>query len=200
MTDVPANSGGEVTRLLQDWQHGRSGALDELLPIIYGDLRLIAVAYLRQERPNHTLQATALVNEAYLRLQKRYEIPFTSRTHFLAAAAKAMRNILVDHARRLAAGKRIGAADKVTLIDLPGQDVAREVDILSLDQALLRLAEVSERQAQVVELRFFAGLPEPEVAEVLGVSLPTVQRDWKVARMALRHWMTQEHRAPNRPV
>ena len=111
-----------------------------------------------------------------------------------------MRNILVDHARRLAAGKRIGAADKVTLIDLPGQDVAQEVDILSLDQALLRLAEVSERQAQVVELRFFAGLPEPEVAEVLGVSLPTVQRDWKVARMALRYWMTQEHRAPNRPV
>jgi len=199
MSDVAGNSGGEVTRLLHDWQQGQSGALDKLLPIIYGDLRLIAAAYLRQERPNHTLQATALINEAYLRLQKRYEIPFTSRSHFLAAVAKAMRNILVDHSRRQAAGKRIGAADKVTLTDLPGEDIDRDVDILSLDQALLRLSQVSERQAQVVELRFFAGLPEPEVAEVLGVSLPTVQRDWKVARIALRHWMTQDHHAPGTP-
>jgi RNA polymerase sigma factor (TIGR02999 family) len=170
-------------------------AAAELLPAVYEELRRLAGGYLRLERPDHTLQATELVHEAYLRLVDGSKVDWAGRTHFLAVGAGAMRRVLIDHARRRLAQKRGSAPERVTLGDsiqrgpAPGMD---PVDLLSLNDALERLAAVDERGARVVELRFFGGLSAAEIAEVLGVSRRTVQGDWAHARAWLREELSGE--------
>jgi len=180
---------GDVTQLLENWRQGNSEALEELLPLVYRELRKLAASYLRRERQGHTLQPTALVHEAYLRLSGDEELEIKDRAHFFAIAARAMRRILVDHARRHHAAKRVGADDKVPLDDAPALAVEPDVDLLALNEALDRLAEVSQRQARLVELRYFGGLTNAEAAQVLEVSEATVERDWKVARLSLRRYL-----------
>ena len=182
---------GEVTRLLDRWREGDEEAFEALIPLLYGELRRIAGSFLRNERAGHTLQTTALVNEAYLRLVGRRSAP-ESRTHFLAAAAQAMRRVLVDHARRDAADKRIGARDKVTLVEGPQSlegEGGMDVDVLALHEAIDKLGEVSPRQAQIVELRYFGGLSREEIADVLDTSVRSVAREWRLARMMLKHFL-----------
>lgn len=158
-------------------------APEELIPLVYSELERLAASYLRRERPDHTLQPTALLNEAYLRLAQSGDKVWSSRTHFLAVGARAMRQVLVDHARARRRQKR-GLGDRPVTLDtghlLPA--VQTEEDILALEDALQRLETLHHRQAQVVQLRFFAGLEESEVAELLGVSLRTVSSDWSMAR------------------
>ncbi|MEM7776237.1 MAG: ECF-type sigma factor [Pseudomonadota bacterium] len=182
---------GDITQLLEDWQQGDANALNNLVPLLYAELRDVAAGYLRRERPDHTLQPTALVGEAYVRLHKRLDIPFESRKHFLAAAAKAMRNILVDHARKLSCAKRQKPFQGVTMALQFEEDEGKidPIDLLALNQAMERLAKSNERHASIVELRYFGGLTNSEVASVLSISEPTVKRDWKVARLALSHWL-----------
>jgi RNA polymerase sigma factor (TIGR02999 family) len=171
----------EVTLLLHRLQSGSPDVEGRLFELIYGELRRIAGARMQSERPDHTLSATALVHEAYLRLSGTDET-FANRTHFLAVAARAMRHILVDHARARRAAKRGGAAEEFSL---EGEDVAApqsDEELLMLDDALARLAAMSPRQSRVIELRYFAGLTEEEVASVLGVTRRTVNRDWSMAR------------------
>ncbi len=171
----------EVTLLLQRLRAGSPDAEGRLFELIYGELRRIAAARMQAERPSHTLTPTALVHEAYLRLSGTDET-FSSRTHFLAVAARAMRHILVDHARARCASKRGGAAGNIPLeaLDVPAPQSDEE--LLLLDDALERLSAMSPRQGRVVELRYFAGLTEEEVASVLGVTRRTVNRDWSMAR------------------
>ncbi len=182
---MAAVSSGEVTRLLASWKQGQAEALDELLTLVYEELRHLAATYLRSERRGHTLQATALVNEACVRLIGKTPVQLEDRHHFFAIAAQAMRRVLVDHARRHRAGKRLGAHEKISLEDAPEISVDPDIDVLAVHEALDRLAEVSPRQAKLVELRFFGGLTNREAAAVLGVSLGTVEREWRVARMWL---------------
>lgn len=172
----------EITQLLNQWSEGDPGALDELMPLVYGVMRKLADHYMRLERRNHTLQPTALVHEAYLRLSG-HTSGFSSRTHFYGAAAQAMRRILVDHAREHRAGKRGGAMDAVTLNEnIDGALGAAPMDLLALDEALDRLACLSRTRAKVVELRYFGGLSVEETAEYLHVSPATVKRHWSFAR------------------
>jgi RNA polymerase sigma-70 factor (ECF subfamily) len=178
MADPPA---GDVTSLLQRWADGDRAALDALMPVVYAELRRIADAYLRRERSGHTLQPTALVHEAWLRLVGQDRPAFAHRKQFFGLAAQLMRRILVDHARAARADKRGG---DMTRTDLP-PDLAIPVphvdDLLALDEALHQLAEVSPRQAQVIEMRYFAGLNVEELAGLLDVSPATISRDQKVA-------------------
>ena len=171
---------GEITALLGQWADGSRDALDRLTSLVYGELHGIADAYLRNERPGHTLQPTTLVNEAWLRLVGTTDVQFDHRGQFFALAAQVMRRILVDHARRLQAGKRGGRAPQVALDHAPGVMDPTE-DLVALDQALTRLAAVSPRQAQIVELRYFAGLGVEDVGRLLGVSPATVSREQKSA-------------------
>jgi len=172
-----------VTTLLLDCRQGNTGARDQLLALLYNELRLLARRYLGRERPDHTLQATALVHELYLRLFAKGEpVSWQNRAHFFAVAAQTLRRILVDHARALRAAKRGGPRLKVSLTEAQGWTGNRAEDLVALDEALDRLAKLQPRAAQVVELRFFGGLQEDEIAEVLGVSPISVKRDWKVAR------------------
>jgi RNA polymerase sigma factor (TIGR02999 family) len=171
---------GEITQLLARMAGGDRQAEDQLIPLIYEQLRALAAHFLRGELPNHSLQATALVHEAYLRLAGIGDIAWRNRTHFFALAARTMRRILVDHARNVNAGKRRGV--KVSLESAIVYSDEQSGELLELDEALDRLAEWDPRQARVVELRFFAGLSEEEAAEVLGVSQRTVKRDWKMAK------------------
>lgn len=175
-----------ITHLLKEWSDGDQQALDELTPLVYEELRQQAARYLRKERPGHSLQATALINEAFLRLIDVKNVEWQSRAHFFAIAANLMRRILVDHARRRDAEKRGGTQMRLTLDDTIA--IAREpdVDLLAIDEALNRLAAIDEQQARVVELRFFSGLSVEETAAALGVSPKTVKRDWSVARAWLR--------------
>jgi RNA polymerase sigma factor (TIGR02999 family) len=179
-------SGGEVTQLLESWRAGEEQALDDLLPLVYSELRKLANQYLRKERAGHTLQSTALVHEAFLRLVDQKRARLDNRNHFFAVASQAMRRVLVDHARRDQANKRIGAHDKVALDKAPDLAVESNAEILAVHQALERLSEIHPRQAQLVELRYFGGLSNPEAAEVLDVSLATIERDWQVARIWLK--------------
>lgn len=176
-----------ITTLLHEWQEGKEEALNELLPFVYDELRRRAAAYMRSERPGHTLQTTALVNEAYIKLFEKGEIEWESRNHFFAIAAQAMRRILVDHARKKNRKKR-GSKSPVLPLDearlIPSKDST--VDLEALDQALSRLAAFDERQAKIVELKYFGGMTFEETADVLGVSKVTVKRDWKIARVWLR--------------
>lgn len=182
-----------VTQLLQAWSRGDQASLDRLLPAVYEELRRLAGRYMRHQAPEHTLQTTALVHEAYLRLIDQRRIDWASRAHFFGVAAKAMRSILIDHARRRRAAKRGGKAGRRTL-GAAGEvaDPGSAVDVLALDEALTRLAERDPRKSQVVELRYFGGLTLAEVAEVLGISPATVKREWIAARAWLRRELTED--------
>ncbi len=174
----------DVTALLQEWREGDRKALDRLLPLVYGELRRLAASYLRQERPDHTLQPTALVHEAYLRLTRQRDVVWQNRAHFFGIAAQMMRRILVDHARKRQAAKRDAAAWRVVTGVEDSADRAPE--LLALDSALSSLETLDPQQARVVELRFFAGLTVEETAEVAGISEATVKRDWRTAKAWLR--------------
>ncbi len=176
----------QVTALLHDWRKGDDAALTELLPILYADLRKLAGGYMRRERADHTLQPTALVSEAYLRLDARRDVPIESRAHFMAAAAEAMRRILVDHARRKRSEKRGGDQQRVTLYENLAKNEGVDVDLLTLDQALERLEELDEALADVVKLRYFGGLNIDDIADVLNSSPRSVSRSWTMARAWLK--------------
>jgi RNA polymerase sigma factor (TIGR02999 family) len=178
----------DVTRLLFELQQGREGAADQLVPLVYLELRDLAVHYMRAERADHTLQPTALVHEAYMRLVDQRNASWQNRSHFFGIAAQAMRRILVDHARRKRASKREGG-ERVTLDESVAEAQERSVDVLALDDALTKLAALDPRQAKVVELRFFGGLDIEQTAESLGVSPATVKRDWTFARAFLQREM-----------
>lgn len=177
---------GAVTRILSRLRAGEAKAADELLPLVYDRLRALARGQLARERPGHTLQATALVHEAWFKLANLPDVALQDRAHFLAVAARAMRQILVDHARGRGAAKRGGDWDRVTLDAALAQLDRGAVDVVDLDGALERLADMDPRKARVVELRFFGGLTLPETAEVLGVSTRTAEGDWYMARAWLR--------------
>src|SRR3990170_707056 len=177
-----------VTGLLQKIAHGDAEAASELIPLIYGELRRIAAHFMAHERHDHTLQTTALVHEAYLRLVEQRHNNWNNRAHFYGAAAGIMRRILVDHARARRTGKRGGGAPRVPLEDAAALAGDQPEVLLRLDAALTRLAERSPRQVRVVELRFFVGLDVEETAEALAVSPKTVKRDWSVARA----WLLRE--------
>lgn len=178
MVDTPKD---RVTQILSELQRGDPTARSRLMPLVYSELRRIAFACLRNERRDHTLQPTALVHEAWIKLAD-HPGDCESRNHFLSIAAQAMRRILVDHARARSAEKRGKNADRVTLYDPPESPAQSPVDVVALDDALTHLQTLNERQAQVVELRFFAGLPVDDVAAVLGVSRSTIEADWRMAR------------------
>jgi RNA polymerase sigma factor (TIGR02999 family) len=176
----------EITGILFRWSQGDEHALDSLTPLVYRDLRRIAARLLRSERAGHTLQPTALVNEAYLKLAGQAKVRWQNRTHFFAVAARAMRHILVDHARGHQAAKRGGGVTVVPLEEELILGPERSVDLLALDQALERLSSIDPRKARVVEMRFFAELNNDQIAEVLQISPNTVMRDWNMARAWLR--------------
>ena len=178
---------GDVTALLVSWREGDRKALEKLIPIVYGDLRRIAARYMRSEQEGHTLQTTALVHEAYLRLTRERERTWENRAHFFGVAAQIMRNLLVDHARAALAGKRGGNALELPLNEAGvALSSAAPEDLLALDDALRRLAEVDPRASRVVELRYFVGLTNEEIAEVMETSDKTVRRDWSMAKAWLR--------------
>ena len=175
-----------ITHLLNQWSDGDERALDRLTPLVYDELRRQAARYLRREYRVHTMQTTALVNEAYLRLIDTKEVRWQGRAHFFAIAANVMRRILVDHARRRAAEKRGGAQIQVTLDRIVAPTKQSDIDVLAIDQALTKLEAIDRQQAEIVELRFFSGLSVEETAAALGISTRTVKRDWSVARAWLR--------------
>ena len=174
-----------ITHLLKEWSDGDQSAFDELTPLVYEELRQQAARYLRRERAGHTLQTTALIHEAYLRLVDAKDVHWQSRAHFFAIAANLMRRILVDHARKRDAEKRGGTQILLTLNDVFAAQET-DVDLLAIDEALDRLAKIDAQQAQIVELRFFSGLTVEETAAALSISPKTVKRDWSVARAWLR--------------
>jgi RNA polymerase sigma factor (TIGR02999 family) len=181
---------GAVSHLLRAWAGGDLMARDELIPLVYHELRRRALGYLRHERPDHTLQATALVHEAFLRLAGQDRVAWQNRGHFYAMAAQMMRRILVDHAREHRAAKRPGAQIRVDLDDqIPAPELLG-CDVLMLDEALSELSAMDERQGRIVELRYFGGLSEQEVADALSVSRTTVTREWRRARAWLYHRIT----------
>jgi RNA polymerase sigma-70 factor (ECF subfamily) len=182
------SSSQEVTQLLLAWRQGEKEALDKLVPVIYEELRHLAHSYMRGERKGHTLQTTALANEAYVRLLDCSKVNWQNRAHFLAISAQLMRRILVDYARSRGYLKRGGAAERVSLKENQLVSAGRDPDLIELDNALQALAVVDARKSQVVELRFFGGLTAEETAEVLGVSPDTVLRDWKLAKT----WLARE--------
>jgi RNA polymerase sigma factor (TIGR02999 family) len=192
---MTAHSPDEITKLLIAWSSGDEKALAALMPLIYQDLRRLASHYLRHENAGHTLQTTALVHEAYLRLVRQNEVHWQSRAHFLAVAAQMMRRILVDHARGHGRGKRFGGAIRVGLDDHVGSTRPPDCELLLLDQALNELAAMDPQQAQIVELRYFGGMTEDEVANVLTVSRSTVTREWLIAKGWLYRRLTGQARS-----
>lgn len=184
---MAADRPGDVTQLLSMWAGGDRAALDTLMGVVYGELRQIAGGYLHREHEGHTLQPTALVHEAWMRLVNQHRPSFEHRKQFFGLAAQVMRRVLVDHARAAKAGKRGGGMPMAVLNDADGKHDTRIVDLLALDQALGQLARMHARQARVVELRYFGGLNVDEMAELLGVSAATVSRDQKVAEAWLTH-------------
>ncbi len=175
-----------ITDLLLKWSGGDATALEQLMPLVYDELRRLAVRYLRRERDNHSLQPTALVNEAYLRLVDQQKVEWQSRAQFYGLAARVMRNILVDHARSRQAAKRGGEQFRVSFDGEQQVSVNPEIKFLAVHEALERLTTFDAQKAQIVELRFFGGLSIEETAEVLGIGHATVERDWKLARAWLR--------------
>ena len=178
----------QVTQLLADWSRGDLGAREALLPLVYDELRRLAAAYLRRERTDHTLQPTALVHEAYLRLVEQRSVDWQSRSHFFSVSAKLMRRILVDHARGHLADKRGGGLPRVALTEAIAMSQDRPTELLALDEGLTRLAALDPQQGHVVELRVFAGLSVEETATALSISPATVKRDWAVAKA----WLLRE--------
>lgn len=181
----------DVTRLLKAWSAGDPKALDELLPLVYEDLRRMAGYFFKRERRDHTLQPTALISEVYFRLKGQQQTKWESRADFFSFAADVMRHFLVDHARRHRAEKRGGSADRVpldTLLEIFGEI---DLDLVDLHQALEQLAALDSRQAEVVKLRFFVGLKVEEIADLLEISTSTVKREWRTARFWLRRRLTE---------
>jgi RNA polymerase sigma-70 factor, ECF subfamily len=181
---------GQVTALLSAWREGDNAALEQLIPLVYDELHRLADRYMRGEQGNHTLQATALVNEAYLRLAREQDRDWENRTHFFAVAAQIMRNLLVDHARSTKRVKRGAGHVRTELEELSGVISVDPDDLLALDEALGRLTALDERAARIVELRYFVGLSNPEIAAVLKTSEKTVARDWSAAKA----WLQDELR------
>lgn len=178
---------GEITRLLNEARAGNAEALNEVFPFVYDELRLLASNYLSRERVGHTLQATALVHEAYLKLTNQSEFNWQDRSHFFAIAARSMRQILVDHARGRSRSKRGGSSKPIAIdAELVPAMVSDPELTLGIDEALKKLEEMDPRQAKIVELRIFSGLGVPETAEIIGVSEPTVKREWATAKLFLR--------------
>ena len=180
--DVVSSPPGDVTHLLLAWSSGDRDALEDLIPVVYGELRRIAGRYFRHERPGHTLQATGLVHEAYLKLVDQQRVRWQNRAQFYGVAAQLMRRILVDHARMHGAAKRGGGVTPVTLVDAAGASPPRGVDVIALDEALTRLTDQYPEQGRLVELRYFGGLTIEETGEAMGISPATVKRQWTVAR------------------
>ena len=178
----------QITQLLAEWSDGNQAALDELYPLVYNELHRLARRYMSRERKGHTLQTTALINEAYVRLVDQKNVHWANRSHFFAISAQIMRRILIDHARRHAYAKRGGGAQQVSLDEALTISSARSSDLLRLDEALKILADMDPRRSQVVELRYFGGLNNEEIAGVLNVSENTVTRDWNMARA----WLYQQ--------
>ena len=193
MTEEPSP---DVTRLLDELSAGKEHALDELLPLVYRELRRLAAGYLRRERQNHTLQPTALVNEAFLKLVEQRNVRWQNRAHFFGIAAQAMRRILVDHARTHGRVKRGGAGPRVTLDEAMIAAESRSIDLLALDEALQRLSAIDQRQTRVVELRFFGGLSVEETAEVLHLSPATIKREWSMAKAWLHTQLSAQAADP----
>lgn len=187
MADQPS----DVSQLLKAWGRGSAEAREALVPLVYRELKRRAGAYLRRERPDHTLQATALVHEAYVRLVGQDRVAWQNRAQFFGIASQMMRRILVDHARERQAAKRPGGGVRVTLVDQIGAAPAPDCELILLDQALTELALLHARQAQIVEMRYFGGLSESEVGGVLDLSRATVTREWQAARVWLYKRMTQ---------
>ena len=199
MVVMEADSDEDITRLLQALRKGGDAASDRLIAAVYKELRRLAASYLRKERPDHSLQPTALVHEAYLRLVKMMNMEWESRSHFFATAARIMRHILVDDARRHQAEKHgcgytiVGIDDAILGSPMPG------AQILALDEALERLAVLDPRQVQIIEMRFFGGMTEEEIAEVLNISARTVKRDWRSAKAWLFRDLSLRPSAPPQP-
>ena len=186
--DMPAPS-SEVTLLLAEFREGNQEAANRLMPLIYSELRRMAGSYMQRERPGHTLQATALVNEVYIRLVGGETAPWQNRAHFFGIAAHAMREVLLDYARRHIAGKRGGKDAHKVEIDVEFRGVSSKIEnVIAIDEALERLERIDPRQSRLVELRFFAGLDVEEAAEVMGVSPTTVKREWRSAKA----WLHRE--------
>ncbi len=180
-----------MTQLLAKWNNGDQAALEHLLSLVNDELRRLARNYLRRESPGHTLQPTALVNEAYLRLIDQRQVQWQNRAHFFGIAAQLMRRILVDHARRHAYAKRGGGAIQVSFDEGMAVTEAKAAELLAVHEALERLTKLDERKGHIVELRFFGGLSLEEVAEVLSISSPTVQREWRAAKAWLHRMLTE---------
>jgi RNA polymerase sigma factor (TIGR02999 family) len=187
---IPASQG--VTQLLVDWSNGDQAALDKLLPLVNSELRQLARRYMRRETPGHTLQTSALVNEAYIRLIDQQRVRWQNRAHFFGIAAQLMRRILIDHARSHHYAKRGGGALRVSLDETAAVTNARAAELLAVEEALEKLTAMDARKGRIVELRFFGGLSLEETAEVMGVSSPTVQREWRAAKAWLHRMLTDE--------
>lgn len=185
---MPTPSTHEVTQLLLDWSEGDQAAFDALMPLVYDELRQMARRFMSRERPGHTLQTTALVNEAYLRLVDQKRVHWQNRAHFFAVAAQAMRRILIDYARKQRYAKRGGGAPKISLDEVAVMSQERAADLVGLDEALTTLASIDPQQSRVVELRFFGGLTIEETAEVLKLSVDMVKREWATAKA----WLSRE--------
>ena len=188
---MPENPEADVTQLLQRISSGSGEEMDQLLHIVYAELRRQAARYLRRERTNHTLQPTALVNEAFMKLVDQRSVQWQNRAHFFGIAAQAMRRIVIDHARARQRVKRGGVQQVVTLDEAMIAAPSRSIDVLALDEALTRLAALDERQARIVEMRYFAGLSVEETAEVTGLSPATIKREWAMARAWLHAELTK---------
>lgn len=180
----------EITQLLAEWREGNQSALDDLYPLVYDELHRLARRYMSRERKGHTLQTTALINEAYVRLVDQKNVPWANRSHFFAISAQIMRRILIDHARRHQYAKRGGGARQVSLEEAATVVPDQSEELLRLDEALKSLAEMDPRRSQVVELRYFGGLNNEEIAGVLHISENTVTRDWNMARAWLYQQLT----------
>jgi len=188
MNKLPPSKPHEITELLEQWSGGNQAALDQLYPLVYAELRQLARSYMRREPKGHTLQTTALINEAYVRLVDQQSVRWQNRSHFFAISAQIMRRILVDHARRHLQAKRGGGAKRISLDEAMIVAKERSAEVLMLDEALSNLARLDPRRSQVVELRYFAGLNNSEIASVLKISENTVMRDWNLARA----WLYQQ--------
>jgi RNA polymerase sigma factor (TIGR02999 family) len=186
---VPNDQPSQVTELLEQWRQGDEEALRALVPLVYKELRRLAHYYLRSERTDHTLQSTALVHEAYLRLVGSQPVP-QNQSHFIAVASRLMRQILVDYARGRKASKRDGGC-RIGIENVEAMPINEDSELLALDQALSELSCVDERQARIVEMKFFGGLSAPEISDALGISRATVDRDWAVARVWLHRQMSR---------
>jgi RNA polymerase sigma-70 factor (ECF subfamily) len=181
----------DMTQLLVAWSEGDQSALERLLPLVNTELRRLAGHYMRRENPGHTLQTSALVNEAYLRLIDQKNVRWQNRAHFFGIAAQLMRRILIDHARKAQYQKRGGGAVQVSLDEAVAVVEARAAELLAVDEALERLTAMDARKGRIVELRFFGGMTEEETAEVIGISVPTVQREWRAAKAWLHRMLSE---------